>query len=341
MKKMSKGKVTIRDVAEQVGVHHSTVSRALSRDKQSKVSPAVRQKIERAAQKLGYYPNLAASSLKQNRSFAIGVLIPDLTNPVFPPIIRGIQSYFESVGYTAIIANTDDAADKEKHALRMLQERSIEGLIIATATREDPIVDECFDREIPFVLVNRTVDRMGVNAVVLDEDFAVRATLDHLLALGHRHIAHIAGPSDTSTGHERARTFRTYMLSHDLDADLVETAGKFTVEEGERAFRRLLERTWDFTAVVASSDLIALGCIDALSEAGLRIPDDVSIVGANDIPFLSRMSPALTSVAIPKYEMGGQAAKVLMELINGEREQPMTMRMQPRLAVRGSTAAVK
>lgn len=341
MKKKGKGKVTIKDVAEYVGVHHSTVSRALSRDKQAKISATVVRRVERAAEKLGYMPNLVASSLKQNRSFAIGVLIPDLTNPVFPPIIRGIQSYVESLGYTVIIANTDDEEDKEQQALRMLQERSIEGVIVATARREDPIVDECIEREIPIVLVNRTVDRSGVNAVILDEDFAIREVLDHLFALGHKHIAHIAGPPHTSTGYERARTFGNYMRIHDLDASLVVATDKFTVDEGFRAVQELLQVNDRFTAIVAASDLIALGCIDALAEAGRRVPDDVSVVGGNDIPFLSRMNPALTTVSIPKYEMGDQAAKVLMELISGERQQSMVMRMQPRLVVRSSTAAAR
>ncbi len=338
MKKKSRRKATIRDVAELVGVHHSTVSRALSRNKQSKISPSVVRKIERAAEKLGYFPNLVASSLKQNRSFAIGVLIPDLMNPVFPPIIRGIQDTVESIGYTVITANTDDEERKEQEALRMMQGRSIEGVIIATARREDPIVEECIKREIPFVLVNRMVDRVDVNAVIVDEDFAVRSTLDHLINLKHRRIAHIAGPPHTSTGFERANTFKNYMRLHNLEPDLVVVADKFTAEEGARGLKKLLGIDNSFTAVVAGSDLIALGCIDAMAEVGLMVPENVSIVGGNDIPFLSRMNPALSSVAIPKYEMGSQAAKVLLEVIAGERETPLVMRMQPRLIVRNSTA---
>ena len=341
MTKKPQSKVTIRDVADFVGVHHSTVSRALSRDKNKKISAAVRLKIERAAEKLGYFPNLAASSLKRNRSFAIGILIPDLTNPVFPPIIRGIQNCVEALGFTVIIANTDDEEEKELQALRMMQERSIEGLIIATARREDPTVDECIKRDIPFVLVNRSVDRADVNAVVLDEDFAIRSTLDHLFDLGHKRIAHIAGPADTSTGFERARAFRSHMRSNILDPGLIVTADKFTVEEGKRAFRKLAERSDDFTAVVAGSDLIALGCIDMMTETGTRVPQDVSIVGGNDIPFLSRMSPSLTSIAIPKYEMGNQGARALMAMLDGEREEPLVVRMQPRLVIRNSTARVK
>lgn len=333
-----KRKVTIRDVADLVGVHHSTVSRALSPDKRDKISPAVVKKVERAAKKLGYVPNIVASSLKQNRTFTVGVLIPDLMNPLFPPIIRGIQDTAEAAGYTVITANTDDEAQKESDALRMMQGRSIEGVIIATARREDPIVEQCIANDIPFVLINRTVDRDGVNAVILDEDYGVRSILDHLISLKHKRIAHVAGPQRTSTGYHRAKTFTDYLRTHNLPADLIEPAQKFTVEEGRQAFGRILARDNSFSAIVAGNDLLALGCMDAMRDVGLLVPENISITGYDDISFLERMSPALTTVQVPKYEMGSQAAKTLLDLIGGENMAPVVLRMQPRLVVRNSTA---
>jgi len=338
MTRKQKRKVTIRDVADLVGVHHSTVSRALSPNKRDKISPAVIKKIERAAKKLGYFPNIVASSLKQNRSFAFGVLIPDLMNPLFPPIIRGIQDTAEAVGYTVITANTDDEEEKERNALRMMQGRSIEGVVIATARREDPIVEECIDNDIPFVLVNRTVDRDGVNAVIIDEDFGIRSVLDHLISLKHTRIAHVAGPQHSSTGHQRAKAFSEYLRIHNLPTELIESTDKFTIEEGRRAFRKLLARDNSFTAVVAGNDLLALGCMEAMHEIGLLVPENISITGYDDIPFLERMSPALTSVQVPKYEMGSQATKTLLEMVGGETKAPVVLRMQPRLVIRNSTA---
>jgi LacI family transcriptional regulator len=314
------------------------VSRALSPRKRDKISPAVVKKIERAAKKLGYYPNIVASSLKQNRSFAVGVLIPDLMNPLFPPIIRGIQDTAEAAGYTVITANTDDEEEKEKNALRMMQGRSIDGVIITTARRKDPIVEECIENDIPFVLVNRTVDREGVNAVVIDEDFGIRSVLDHLMSLKHTNIAHIAGPQHTSTGYHRAKAFTDYLRIHNLRTDLVETSNKFTIEEGRQAFRKLLARDNSFTAIVGGNDLMALGCMEAMQEIGLLVPENISITGYDDILFLERMSPALTSVLVPKYEMGSQATKTLLEMVSGEVKAPVVLRMQPRLIVRNSTA---
>lgn len=338
MTRKPRKKATIRDVADVVGVHHSTVSRALNPQMRSKISPEVVKKIQKASDKLGYFPNMMASSLKQNRSFAMGVLIPDLMNPVFPPIIRGIQDTAESVGFTVMIANTDDEESKEQQALQSMQSRSIEGVIIATARREDRVVDECIKQGIPFVLVNRTVDHEGVNAVIIDEDFSVRAMLDHLIGAKHTRIAHIAGPQHTSTGFQRAKFFANYMHLHDLDTDLIETTEKFTVEEGYRAFTKLLARDNSFTAIVAGNDLIALGCMDAMSEIGLLVPKNISVVGNNDIPMLARMNPALTTISIPKYEMGAQAAKILLDIIGDTNKEPLVLKMQPRLIIRNSTA---
>jgi LacI family transcriptional regulator len=333
-------KTTIRDVAELVGVHHSTVSRALNPGTKDRISPEMVRKIEKAAEKLGYFPNIAASTLKQNRSFALGVLIPDLTNPVFPLIIRGIQDTAEAEGYTVLTANTDDDETKEHDAFKMMSGRSIDGLIVATARRQDSLVDECIKRGLPLVLVNRRVDREGVSGVIVDEDFGICAALDHLMHLGHRKIAHIAGPQYSSTGYERAKAFRDHLTLHNMEADLIEYADKFTVEEGYRTFKQLLVRDNRFTAIVAGNDTMALGCIDAMHKQGLRCPEDISVVGNNDIIFLSRMNPALTTISIPKYEMGSQATRMLLDIINGVPRETMLLRMQPRLIVRSSTAPV-
>ena len=338
MARGKKKKATIRDVADLVGVHHSTVSRALSPDKRNKISPSVVKQVEKAAKKLGYYPNIVASSLKKNRSFAVGVLIPDLMNPIFPPIIRGVQDVSEQVGYTVIMSNTADDDEKGLGALQLMQGRSIEGVIIATARRKDRAVEKCINEEIPFVLVNRTVDRDGVNAVILDEDFGIRSLLDHLVGLKHTRIAHVAGPQHTSTGYHRAKALSDYLRIHDLQADLVEAADRFTVEEGRRVVEKLLAKDSSITAIVAANDLLALGCMDVVNEMGLRVPDDISITGYDDLTFLDRMRPALTTVSVPKYEMGSQATKTLLEIIGGEDKAPVVLRMQPRLVVRNSTA---
>jgi LacI family transcriptional regulator len=220
----------------------------------------------------------------------------------------------------------------------MMQGRSIEGVIMATARREDPIVEECIAHDIPLVMVNRTVDRDGVNAVILDENHGIRSVIDHLMSLKHKRIAHVAGPQHTSTGFHRAKAFSDYLSIHNLPTHMVEAANKFTIEEGRRAFRRLLAKDNSFSAIVAGNDLLALGCMDAMRDMGLMVPENISITGYDDILFLERMSPALTTVLVPKYEMGCQATKTLLEIIDGEDKAPVVLRMQPRLVIRNSTA---
>jgi len=268
----------------------------------------------------------------------VGVLIPDLTNPLFPPIIRGIQDTAEASNYTVITANTDDEQDKEGRALQMMQSRAIEGVVIATARRDDPTVEQCIKDDIPFVLVNRTVDRDGVNAVIVDEDHGVRSVLDHLISLNHTKIAHVAGPRHTSTGFHRAKAFSDYLRVHGLDPDLIQFTKKFTIEEGRQAFADLLRKDNSFTAVVAGNDLLALGCMDAMKDVGLMVPDNISVTGYDDMRFLDRMSPALTTISVPKYEMGSQAMKTLLEIVSGESKAPVVLRMQPSLLVRNSTS---
>jgi len=220
-----------------------------------------------------------------------------------------------------------------------MQERAIEGIIISTAHRQDETVDACISKDIPFVLINRTVDRDGVNAVVIDEDFGVRCALDHLVDLGHTRIAHIAGPHTTSTGHERRRAFEEYVRAKNLRDDLIEETHVYTIAEGHRAFDNLYKRDSSFTAVLGGNDLIALGCLDAMRDLGLSAPDDISVAGYNDMRFLDRMSPALTTVVIPKYAMGKLGAKTLLEIVEGKHVEPLVHRLTPKLAVRQSTAA--
>jgi LacI family transcriptional regulator len=256
-------------------------------------------------------------------------------------MIRGIQDVVEADGYTVITVSTDDDVKKERDAFKLMRGRSIDGIIIATAHLDDPIVDICIEDRIPFVMVNRKVRSDNVNAVIVDEAFGVRVALDHLVGLGHTRIAHVAGNKNTSTGRERLKAFQDYMKIHDLDASLMPRTEKYTIEEGFSACEKLLKRDMMFTAILACNDLIAMGCIDALNNVGKRVPEDVSIIGGNDIPFLSRMVPALTTNRIPKYEMGAQAAGMLLALIDGVGRDPVVIRMQPNLIVRNSTGPVR
>jgi len=336
-------KVTLKHVAARAGVHASTVSRALNPKTRTMVTRDVVRRVTDAAQALDYRPNPIASSLRTNRTLTVGVVIPDLTNALFPPIIRGIEDTLAPAGYTAIIANTDNDPGRERLTLGRMRERRVDGLILATARRRDGMIDACRAENLPVVLINRTVDRAGVACIINDDALGMRLVVDHMAALGHRAIAFVSGPRALSTGDARHRGFVAAMRAAGLKPDpaLMVAADAFRDEAGHAACAALIGRGHDFTAVIAANDLLALGCLDAFAERGLDCPGDVSLTGFNDIPNLHRMSPPLTTVRISHYHMGARAAGTLMGLIRDDHAPVQRLVLEPALVVRGSTAPPK
>jgi len=337
---MASTTVTLRDVARHAGVHPATASRALNNATRSLVNEATAQRVLQVAEELGYRPNPIARGLKTNRSTTVGVLLPDLTNPLFPPIVRGIEDRLAEDGYTAVLANTDNDPTKERLHFEIMRSRQVEGFILATAERDDPLIDDLMSSDAPMVMVNRTVENERAHAVVADDRLGSRLAVDHLVALGHTQIAHIMGPERLSTARNRLEGFLAGMRQHvvDADDDLIEIAGAFTEVEGARAFRRLLDRKAKFTAVYAANDLLALGCFDIMEEKGIGCPDEVSVVGYNDIPFMDKLRPALTTIRVHQYEIGVHAANLLLARLENPHAPPQTLMLKPELIVRDSTA---
>ena len=332
--------VTLRDVAARAGIHAGTASRALNPATRALVNEQTARKVLRAAEELGYRPNPMARGLKTNRSFTIGVLIPDLTNPLFPPIVRGIEEGLAAEGYTALLANSDNDPEKEHLHFRTMKDRQVEGAIMATAERNHPLVEQAIAADVPIVLVNRTTDSKDVFAVIADDREGARLAVDHLASLGHTKIAHVAGPQRLSTGFTRYQGFMEAMRAQGLepDPDLIGFSDDFVESEGIRTLKELLNRNVDFTAVFAGNDLLAVGCYDVLAETeNLTCPDGVSIVGFNDIPFVDKLRPPLTTVRIPHYEIGLKAAELVLERLRNPAARPVSVLLPPELVVRGST----
>jgi LacI family transcriptional regulator len=339
---VARGK-NLADVARLAGVHASTVSRVLNPETRSMIRSEVAQRVLAAAAEVGYRPNAIAASLRTNRSSIVGVMIPDLTNPLFAAIVRGIEDALGAAGYTAILGNSDNEPARERTVLQKMRERRVDGLILATAHREDALIAECRADGTPLVLVNRTVDDRGVSAVVVDDAVGIQLAVEHLVGLGHRTIAHLAGPQDLSTGKLRQRSFNKAMAAAGATVDprLVVVCAAMTEAEGRRRFTELLARRVKFTAVLAGNDLIAMGCYDALGARGQQAPDAVSIVGYNDIRFVDRMAPPLTTVRIPQYDMGAEAARLLLLRMRDPSAPVQTITLRPELIVRGSTASLR
>jgi LacI family transcriptional regulator len=332
---------TLRDVAAAARVHPATASRALNPETRLLVSEETAKRVAAAAAKLGYRPNPVARSLRTRRSHTVGVLIPDLNNPLFPPIVRGLEDKLGAAGYVALIGNTDADPNREQLLFEQMRARHVDGFVLATATLHDRMLAEAAAAEIPVVLMNRLSQDYSFPSVSVDNEQGARMAVTHLARLGHTRIAHIAGPQEASTGVSRLRGFREGMAQHGLAVDegLVAYATRYTVEEGSRCCRELLARRGSFTAIAAANDMLAVGCYAAFEEAALECPDELSLIGFNDMPFIDRLRQPLSTVRIPHYQLGTEAAQLLLERIGGAEGPVKILYLAPELIVRGSTAA--
>lgn len=329
-------------MAEGAEVHPATASRALNPETRHLVSHDTAERVRRVAQQLGYRPNPVARSLKTARSASIGLIIPDLTNPLFPPIVRGVEDVLGSVGYNAWIANTDNDPAREAAAVESMRGRNVEGFVFATARLEHPLLDELATSGTAMVLVNRRLARSDVSSVTADDDAGISMALRHLVEAGHRNIVHLAGPQDLSTGVNRLRAFRQALRENGLDdtPERIVVCRSWTEAAGAEALNRLLDDGVEFSAILAGNDLLALGCYDALAEHGLSCPKDVSVVGFNDMPFVDKLTPPLTTVHSPHYEIGAEAARMLLEQVQEPHRPRRSVVFPVTLMVRRSTAPV-
>lgn len=334
-------RVKLTDVARAAGVHPGTASRALNPTTRDQVSRETSRRVLLAAQRLGYVPNTLARGLRTARSYVVGMVVPDITNPLFPPMVRGAEQVLSGAGYTLVLTDTDNDAATERRQVEQLRARGADGLIIATARWEDPLLDEIAASGTPTVLVNRYTASRRLPYVGGDERTGIRLAVDHLVEIGHRKIVYVAGPQDTSTGRERSAAFRQAVRSHGLPspARLVSVANAYTEAAGAAATRKLLDTTVDFTAVMAGNDLIALGVLSVLGERGIRCPEQVSLVGFNDLPMFDKISPPLTTVRLPLGAIGGLAARTLLAEIEGTRDEDAVVQslLGVELTLRGST----
>ncbi|HUB41541.1 MAG TPA: LacI family DNA-binding transcriptional regulator [Streptosporangiaceae bacterium] len=346
--------VTLKDVARKAGVHPATASRALNPQTRLLVSENTAGRVLEAAAELGYRPNAVARSLRTRRSHTIGVLIPDLNNPLFPPIVRGLEDRLEADGYVALIGNTDGDDTRERRVFEQMRARHVDGYVLATAHLRNPLLADAVRGGPPVVLMNRIAEDYSLPSVTVDNEQGVKMAVSHLVSLGHRAIACIAGPQDVSTGLSRYRAFQAAMAGARLEVPpgRVAFARAFSIEEGYRCAKEILAASAKggatgatgataatSTAVAAGNDMLAVGCYLALDEAGLRCPADVSVVGFNDMPFIDMLRPPLTTIAFPHYQVGTEAAQLLLERLNGGAEVVKVLYLAPELIVRGSTAS--
>lgn len=324
-------KVSIKDVARKAGVSISTVSRVLTSS--APVSEELKKKVEEAVQELGYSPSMLARSLRHGRTKTIGFILPDISNPFFVQIVRGAEDYLWEHGYTLIFGSSDQNRKKEDTILNTLLSKHIDGLLFTGTGESNPKLLRSIQHGLNVVFLDRLIKDVNVSYVVVDNFKGITMLVDYLVDTGHRNFIFINGDKNTFSAKQRHDAFISKMREYGLQHE--HHYASFSYDAGYEFGKNITKSLPD--AILCGNDLIAFGLLDALEEKKVRIPDDVSVTGYDDIPFSKYYKPALTTVHQPTYEMGKTAAEILLKLINGEMTTIEGIVLEPELVVREST----
>ncbi len=330
--------VRLKDIAERAGVSVMTVSKAL-RDEPD-VSITTKARLKLLAQQMGYVPDSTAQGLRNRTTKLFGLIIPSLVNPIFSRVILALQERTFELGYDLLLAHTLYQPEREEACIRRFLSRRVDGLFLSPVYRLGdvaPIYAELIARKVPTVLLGHTASFCAQFVNVETDDLAAgRAITQHLLGLGHKRIAFLAGPPGTPWSQERFEGYRQTLREAGLDVEdkLVFQAGR-TIEDGASAARQMISERFDATAIQAVNDLVAAGCAQILLNEGLRIPEDVSIAGFGNTMLSEHFRVPLTTVNQPKHRLGLAAMDSMLQLLGGQRPPPK--RLPAPLLVRGST----
>jgi DNA-binding LacI/PurR family transcriptional regulator len=326
---------SIYDVAREARVSVFTVSAVVN--SKNHVSKKLRQRVETAIQKLNYRPNLLARSLAKRRTHTVGIVVPDISNPFFPLVVRGAEDAAQKHGYSILLCNSDDNLAKEEECLELLLAKRVDGILLTkTAGDFSPSLRQLIeDVKVPFVLLMRTYPSLTRDAVITDDYQGAYEAVCHLARAGHRKIGLLGGPIRVSNGRARWEGFRDALEASGLayDSELV-VEGDYRVDSGYRGGHALLSRSPD--AVYVANYLMTVGLLRAAEEMGLRCPEDFGLVNFDDYPWLAVFRPRLTTVELPKYQVGFEAAELLLERIKGEIGHAGVRKLAPELRVRES-----
>src|SRR5215469_2667624 len=346
--------VTIRDVAKESGFSSTTVSIVLNNAPLARYIPSVTKKrIERAAQKLGYRPNQFARSLRSKRSHTVGVMVFDMTDPYCTLVLRGIENTLYQASYLPILTDVHNERSRFERYLEMLLERRVEGLIILAnwLLIDINLLADLEKSEIPTVIIGRELESKSISSVIVDEEGGAYAGLAHLHALGHRKIAFVRGPKALMSSKKRWKGIQKFAQDTGLELDqklIVDLPDQLSpnlgVEDAYKMTEELLKRKRPFTALMAYDDMTALGAMRALTKAGVKVPEQCSVIGFDDVATSALFVPSLTTVRQPMEAMGAAGVNVILDGINARAENrefaAVQKKLPSELVPRESTRAV-
>ncbi|WP_219834532.1 LacI family DNA-binding transcriptional regulator [Paenibacillus sp. R14(2021)] len=329
-------KPTIYDVARQAGVSIATVSKVINRT--GKISEKTRERISEIMAEMGYAPNLVATALSSKKTYMIGLLLPDISNPYFAELARNIEDRAQELGYNIVICNTDNHVDKEREYLTFLQQKSVDGILLATGLAHPESLGLVTGKNLPITVIAREVPRSPVNTVLVDDFMGGYLAAAHLLELGHRDIAIIVESMDLESSRQRLKGYRAALEEHGgvFDEKWV-AVSDFTVASGMEVAGGLLDAAVRPTAVFACNDLLAIGTIQAARARGISVPGELSVVGFDNTFLCGIIDPALTTVGQPIRELGRQAVDLLHKQMGGDELARQRVVLLPELVVRSST----
>jgi LacI family transcriptional regulator len=330
-------KATINDVAKIAGVSKATVSRVLNGSKP--VSEDIRNKVMKVVQETNYKPSSLARSLVSKKTNIFGIIIPDVSNPFFSELVKGVQMTANENGYNILLCNTYDEFDKEMEYLNILDDKEVDGIIFLTSKIEEKHKEFFSSYKNPTVTVSRRFEDMPISSVDIDNFSAAYEVMNYLINLNHKKIAMIRGPLyDKSTGYDRYKGYEKALEDSNinLDENLV-VEGKFKVKDGYNAMSKLLTLKELPTAVFCACDEMAIGAIKCIYESGFKVPEDISVVGFDDIPIASMFIPSVTTVRQPVFDFGEKAVDILLRQIKSGVHEEENIVLPTKIIIRKST----
>lgn len=329
---------SISEIAKLCGVSKATVSRVIN-NSPCGVGDETKRKVKQVIEELNYRPNALARGVAVSRSHMIGVVVPDVSNFFYPKVIRGISDYLEKKDYSLIVCNSDYDPEKEAEHLMSLVDKRVDGVILCSGISNKTFLEEYQKYNVPLVLLGRTFDSSVSEASITGDNVrGARRAASYLIRGGNKRIAYIEGNPQTSGSRQRLIGYREAMEENSIpiDEDLI-IAGAYSIEFGKEKINSLLERNISFDAVMTGSDLIAIGAISALLDAGVKIPEEVEVIGFDNIELAEVFRPALSTVSKPHYEMAQFLAEQIIKVIEGEKTGLSHMVVEPTLKLRQTT----